>query len=491
MKPFLDKDFLLSTETAKKLYHEIAEQLPILDYHCHLDPREIYEDRRFENITQVWLGGDHYKWRLMRSFGIEEKYITGDAADREKFQAWAETLALAVGNPLYHWSHLELKNYFGFEGPLTPENAEAVWTLCNAQLAKPEFSARNLLLRSKVEVLCTTDDPADSLEWHRKLAGDDKTSPACRGGGAASRPVEGSIPSEAAAFPVQVLPSYRPDKALGIEKADYLAYLARLSAAADCKIGSFASLVDALQRRLDFFVSLGCRVSDHGLAAVPFAPAAPDIVEYIFQKRLAGVLPSALEEKQFKTALLVELGRAYHAKGVVMQLHFGVIRDLSRRVYRALGPDAGIDAIGDQASISELAAFLNALDETGQLPKTVLYSLNPNDNTAIETVMGAFQTGEARGKLQHGSAWWFNDHKRGMQAQLESLAAEGHLATFVGMLTDSRSFLSCARHEYFRRIFCDLLGAWVENGEYPDDKALLTRIVRGVCYDNAGAYFGF
>ena len=486
MRPFLDKDFLLSTETAKKLYHEIAEQLPILDYHCHLDPREIYEDRRFENITQVWLGGDHYKWRLMRSFGIEEKYITGDATDREKFQAWAETLALAVGNPLYHWTHLELKNYFGFEGPLTPENAEAVWTLCNAQLAKPEFSARNLLLRSKVEVIRTTDDPADSLKWHRKLAGDDKTSPACRGGGPASRPVEGSIPSEAAAFPVKVLPSYRPDKALGLEKPDYLDYLARLGGPQ-----SFRALVDALKDRLDYFVSLGCRVSDHGLAAVPFAPAAEDLVEHIFQNRLAGVLPSALEEKQFKTALLVELGRAYHAKGVVMQLHFGVIRDLSKRVYRRLGPDAGIDSIGDQASISELAAFLNALDETGQLPKTVLYSLNPNDNTAVETVMGAFQTGEARGKLQHGSAWWFNDHKRGMQAQLESLAAEGHLATFVGMLTDSRSFLSCARHEYFRRILCDLLGAWVENGEYPDDKALLTRIVRGVCYDNAGAYFGF
>ncbi len=283
-----------------------------------------------------------------------------------------------------------------------------------------------------------------------------------------------------------ILPSYRPDKALSLEKPDYLDYLTRLGGPQ-----SFRALVKVLKDRLDFFVSLGCRVSDHGLAAVPYAEASSEGIEAIFQNRLAGKLPSALEEKQFKTALLVELGRAYHAKGVVMQLHFGVIRDLSRRVYRALGPDAGIDAIGDQASISELAAFLNALDKTGQLPKTVLYSLNPNDNTAIETVMGAFQTGEARGKLQHGSAWWFNDHKRGMQAQLESLAAEGHLATFVGMLTDSRSFLSCARHEYYRRIFCDLLGAWVENGEYPDDKALLTRIVRGVCYDNAGAYFGF
>ena len=461
MRPFMDKDFLLTTPTAQKLYHETAASCPIIDYHCHLNPQEIFEDRRFENITQVWLGGDHYKWRLMRSFGVDERFITGDAPDREKFQKWAETLSLAIGNPLYHWSHLELKNYFGFEGHLAPENAEEVWKLCNEKLAQPEFSARNLILRSKVEVICTTDDPADSLEWHRRLAG-------------------------AASFPVKVLPSFRPDKAMCLEKPDYLDYLVRLYSPE-----SFKALVDVLKQKLDFFVSLGCRVSDHGLAAVPFAPVPEDVVDHIYQNRLAGILPSALEEKMFKTALLVELGRAYHARGVVMQLHFGVIRDNSRRVFTALGPDAGMDSIGDQASIAELAAFLNALDETGELPKTVIYSLNPNDNAAIESVMGAFQTGEARGKLQHGSAWWFNDHKRGIQAQLESLAAEGHLATFVGMLTDSRSFLSYARHEYFRRILCDLIGAWVENGEYPDDLALLTAIVKGICRDNAKAYFGF
>ena len=476
MRPFMDKDFLLSTETAKKLYHGVAEPLPIVDYHCHLDPREIWEDRRFENITRVWLEGDHYKWRLMRSFGVEERFITGDASDREKFQKWAEALSLAIGNPLYHWSHLELKNYFGFEGHLTPENAEEVWTLCNAQLAKPEFSARNLILRSNVEVVCTTDDPADGLEWHQRLAGAHSVRPRAIN----DRPYGGET-----TFPVKVLPTFRPDKALGLEKPDYLDYLTRLGSPQ-----SFRALADALKDRLDFFVSLGCRVSDHGLAAVPFAPAAEDVVERIYRNRLAGILPSALEEKMFKTALLVELGKAYHARGVVMQLHFGVIRDLSKRVYRQLGPDAGVDSIGDQASIAELAAFLNALDETDELPKTILYSLNPNDNTAIETVMGAFQTGEARGKLQHGSAWWFNDHKRGMQAQLESLAAEGHLAAFIGMLTDSRSFLSYARHESFRRVLCDLLGAWVENGEYPDDEALLTRIVHGICCDNARAYFG-
>ena len=459
MKQFMDREFLLTNDTAKHLYHELAASLPIIDYHCHLDPREIYEDRHFDNVTQLWLGGDHYKWRLMRSFGVDERSVTGEATDREKFQAWAEALSLAAGNPLYHWSHLELKNYFGFDGHLTPENAEQVWQLCGEKLSQPDFSARNLILRSKVEAICTTDDPADSLEWHQKLRQTD--------------------------FPVKVLPSFRPDKALGIEKQDYLAYLARLGSPA-----SFAALTEALRARLDQFTELGCRVTDHGMDHVPYAPAEPAQIEAIYQKRLGGRMPTALETEQFKTALLLALGRAYHAKGLVMQLHFGVIRDLSKRVFRQLGPDAGIDAIGDQAPITKLAAFLNALDGTGELPKTILYSLNPNDNAAIETVMGAFQTGEARGKLQHGSAWWFNDHKNGMRAQLESLAAEGHLATFVGMLTDSRSFLSYARHEYFRRIVCDLIGTWVENGEYPNDETLLKQLVQGICHDNAAAYFG-
>ena len=457
MKAFMDKDFLLSSETAKHLYHDYVSSMPIIDYHCHLDPREIYEDRQFENITQVWLGGDHYKWRLMRSAGVDERNITGDATDREKFQKWAETLGLAAGNPLYHWSHLELRNYFGYTGILNGDTAEEVWELCNEKLK--DLSARKLILDSRVKALCTTDDPADSLEWHQKIAAD-------------------------ASFDVKVLPSFRPDKALGIEKADYLSYLQRLG-----EIKSFAQLVDVLKQRLVFFVSLGCRVSDHGMEGVPYAPAAEVEIEAIFRRRLAGELPGAQEQKQFKTALLLELGREYHRLGVVMQLHFGVIRDNSHRVFRALGPDAGIDSIGDQPSIKELAAFLGALDDTGELPKTILYSLNPNDNAALVTVMGAFQTGEAVGKVQHGSAWWFNDHKSGMIDQLTTLAADGYLAGFVGMLTDSRSFLSYARHEYFRRILCELLGSWVENGEYPSDEKALQTIVEGICYRNAARFF--
>lgn len=455
----MDNDFLLSTDTAKHLYHDIAANLPIIDYHCHLSPQEIYKDHEFENITQVWLGSDHYKWRLMRSAGVEERYITGNATDREKFQKWAETLGYAIGNPLYHWSHLELRNYFGYEGTLSGDTAEEVWNLCNEKLSAGGMSARKLIKGSRVQALCTTDDPADSLEWHKKLAAD---------------------PS----FDCKVLPSFRPDKALGIEKADYLEYLSRLG-----EIRSYKQLVDILKERLAFFVSLGCRVSDHGMEAVPCAPATQVDLEAIFQKRLSGILPTPLEQEQFKTALLLELGKEYHRLGVVMQLHFGVIRDNSHRVFRALGPDAGIDSIGDQPSIKELAAFLGMLDDTDELPKTILYSLNPNDNAALVSVIGAFQTSEAVGKVQHGSAWWFNDHKKGMTEQLSTLAAEGYLAGFVGMLTDSRSFLSYPRHEYFRRILCERIGSWVENGEYPNDEKALKTIVEGICYYNAKRYF--
>ena len=459
MKAFMDKDFLLSTETAKHLYHDYAAPLPIIDYHCHLNPQEIWEDRQFENITQVWLGGDHYKWRLMRSAGVDERYITGDASDREKFQKWAETIGLAIGNPLYHWSHLELRNYFDYTGVLNGDTAGEVWDLCNARLKSPDMSARNLIIGSNVKALCTTDDPADTLEWHKKIAEDES-------------------------FRVKVLPSYRPDRALGIEKPDYPEYLSRLG-----EIQSFRQLANVLKERLAFFVSLGCRVSDHGVEAVPYAEASEGTVENIFQRRLAGQLPTTQEEKQFKTALLLELGREYHRLGVVMQLHFGVIRNNSQRIFKALGPDAGVDSIGETASVKELAAFLNALDETSELPKTILYSLNPNDNTAIETVMGCFQTGEAVGKVQHGSAWWFNDHLIGMRDQMRSLASEGFLAGFVGMLTDSRSFLSYPRHEYFRRILCDLAGSWVENGEFANDEKTLKTIIEGICVKNAEKYF--
>ena len=463
MKRFMDADFLLSTETAKRLYHETAEQLPIIDYHCHLSPKEIAEDKRFSSITELWLGGDHYKWRLMRSFGIEERYITGDASDREKFRAWAQTLGTAIGNPLYHWSHMELMEYFGYDGVLNEQTADAVFDLCNEKLKEPDFSARNLILRSNVEALCTTDDPADSLEWHKQIAD--------------------------SGFAVKVLPSFRPDKALGIEKPDWASYLDTLETAAQMEIGTFADLCEALRRRADVFDALGCRVSDHGLAAVPYASASSETVEAIFQKRREGETLTAQETAQFKMALLLFLGRTYAKLGWVMQLHFGVLRDNAKRVYAALGPDAGIDSIGDAVSISDLAAFLNALDETDELPKTILYSLNPNDNTALATVMGAFQRGGTKGKLQLGSAWWFNDHKDGIRNQLSAFASEGHLATFVGMLTDSRSFLSYPRHAYFRRILCDLLGEWVENGEFPNDEKALDRIVRGISFDNARKYF--
>jgi glucuronate isomerase len=458
----MDADFLLQTDTAKRLYHDVAAKCPIIDYHCHLSPKEIAEDKRFLSITELWLGGDHYKWRLMRSFGVAERFITGDASDREKFRKWAETLSLAIGNPLYHWSHLELKNYFGYDGVLNGETADAVFDLCNEKLRDPAFSARNLILRSDVAALCTTDDPADSLEWHRQIAD--------------------------SGFTVKVLPSFRPDKALGIEKADWLSYLDRLSESAGVFVHTFSELCEALRLRADVFDVHGCRVSDHGLAAVPYAPASSETVEAIFQKRRDGEAISAQEIAQFKTALLLFLGRTYARLGWVMQLHFGVIRDNAKRVYRTLGPDVGVDSIGDTVSISDLAAFLNALDETNELPKTILYSLNPNDNAALATVMGCFQR-DVPGKLQLGSAWWFNDHKKGMQTQLIDLAAEGHLATFVGMLTDSRSFLSYARHEYFRRILCDLLGTWVEDGEFPNDEKTLDRIVRGISFDNARRYF--
>lgn len=464
MKAFMDKDFLLSSETARHLYHDYAAALPIIDYHCHLSPKEIYEDRKFENITQVWLGGDHYKWRLMRSAGVEERYVTGDASDREKFQKWAETIGLAIGNPLYHWSHLELRNYFGYQGVLNGDTAEEVWQLCNAKLAQPDMSARKLITGSNVKALCTTDDPADSLEWHKKLK------------------EEG--------FEVQVLPTFRPDQALSIEKPGYLDYLKTLAEAAGEEIHCFNCLKKVLKKRLDAFGDLGCRLSDHGMEAVRYVPAEKDEIFGIFKRRLEGQLPTAEEAGMFRSALLLFLGREYAQRGWAMQLHFGVIRNNSQRVFQALGPDAGVDSIGDAASVKELAAFLNALDETGELPKTILYSLNPNDNAAIETVMGCFQTGEAVSKLQHGSGWWFNDHKQGMIEQMTSLANEGYLAGFVGMLTDSRSFLSYARHEYFRRILCDLVGSWVENGEYPNDEKALKQIVEGICVRNAERYFG-
>ena len=467
MKAFMDKDFLLETDTAKKLYHDFAETTPILDYHCHINPREIAEDRQFDNITQVWLGGDHYKWRFMRSCGVEEKYITGDASDYEKFCKWAECLGKAIGNPLFHWSHLELRKYFGYTGVLSKKTADEVWNLCNAKLKEPSMSVRNLIKQSNVTLICTTDDPIDTLEWHKAIAEDDS-------------------------FDVLVLPAWRPDKAMNIEKPDFAAYVAKLAAAAGVEsIATFDELKAALTNRMEFFASMGCNVSDHGLEFVMYAPASEEKVAAIFSKRLGGEVLTKDEETQYKTAFMLFMGRECHRLNWTMQLHYGCKRDNNKLMYEKLGPDTGYDCINNYAPSAQMADFLNALNVTDQLPRTILYSLNPNDNQSIGTILGCFQDSTAVAKIQQGSAWWFNDHKTGMIDQMISLANLGNLSGFVGMLTDSRSFLSYTRHEYFRRILCNLIGNWVENGEFPADMDILEEIVKGISYYNAVRYFGF
>lgn len=466
MKAFMDQDFLLATPTAQKLYHDYAAKMPVLDYHCHINPREIAEDRQFENITQVWLGGDHYKWRFMRSCGVDEFYITGGASDKEKFMKWAECVGKAIGNPLYHWSHLELQRYFGYNGALSAKTAEEVWELCNKKLADPSMSVRNLIKQSNVTLICTTDDPIDSLEWHKMIAED-------------------------TSFDVKVLPAWRPDKAMNIEKPEYLDYLAKLSEVSGVAIKTFEDLKAALSNRMDFFASMGCSVSDHALEYVMYAPATTDEIEAIFAKRMAGESVSREEELKFKTAFMMFVGSEYNKRDWAMQLHYGCKRDNNTTMYQKLGPDTGYDCINNYAPSMQMADFLNAMNETGGLPRTILYSLNPNDNQAIGTILGCFQDSTAVAKIQQGSAWWFNDHKVGMQDQMISLANLGNLSGFVGMLTDSRSFLSYTRHEYFRRIMCNLIGGWVENGEFPEDYDILGDIVKNISYNNAINYFKF
>lgn len=466
MQPFMDKDFILRTPTARELYHDVAAKMPILDYHCHINPQEIADDRQFENITQVWLGGDHYKWRQMRSNGVDEYYITGNAPDREKFQKWAETLDKAIGNPLFHWSHLELQRYFDYHGVLGADTAEEVWHLCNEKLKQKDMSVRNLIRRSNVTLLCTTDDPADTLEWHKKIAED-------------------------STFEVKVLPAWRPDKAMNLEKPDYKEYLAKLGNMAGVEINSFAALQDALKKRMAFFDSMGCKVSDHALEYVMYIPASDNELEAIFAKRLSGETISREEELKFKTGFMLFVGAEYSRMGWAMQLHYGCKRDNNTDMYELLGPDTGYDCINNYAPSSQTADFLNALNQSHALPKTIIYSLNPHDDEAIGTILGCFQNADAVGKIQQGSAWWFNDNKTGMIKQMTSLANLGLLGNFIGMLTDSRSFLSYPRHEYFRRILCDLLGGWVEDGEYPKDMKKLSAIVKGISYNNAVNYFGF
>ena len=463
----MDKDFLLTTETARPLYHDVAAKCPIIDYHCHLQPREIYEDVKYENITHVLLGGDHYKWRLMRCAGVPEKYITGkDTTDYEKFCKWAEVIGKAIGNPLYHWSHLELRNYFGYQGALSAKTADEVWNLCKEKLQSEGYSARGLISMSNVETVCTTDNPIDTLEYHQKLAAD---------------------PS----FKTTVLPAWRPDQAIDLEKPAYLDYLAKLEEAAGMKIVSFSDLEKALSIRMDYFADNGCCLSDHGINYVPCVPADRKEIESIFASRLAGQMPSANEIAKFKTECLFFFARQYKQRGWTMQLHYGCQRNNNPRMMAKLGPDTGYDAIDDFTPAAQLSAFLGTLEGENMLPKTIVYSLNPNDNQAIDSILGCFQNDEAVSKLQHGSGWWFNDHFQGMIDQMTSLANLGYLAGFVGMLTDSRSFLSYPRHEYFRRILCRLLGEWVEDGRYPADMELLGEIVQAISYGNAKKYFNF
>lgn len=461
----INDNFLLKTPTAKLLYEKYAKDMPIIDYHCHINPKEIYEDKRFDSITDLWLGGDHYKWRMIRSNGVPEDEITGNASKYTKFLRFAEALSKAIGNPMYHWTHLELKRYFGYGGVLNAETAPEVYKLCNERLKDADMSARGIVEKSNVKMIGTTDDPADSLEWHVKLKADKS-------------------------FKTKVLPSFRPDRATNVEKDGYREYVELLGEAAEMKIESFEDLKIALTKRLDFFCGLGCKASDHGLDYMVYSPASDDELEAIFKKAMSGEKASSEEAEKIKTAVLLHLGREYSKRDIVMQLHFGVQRNVNTRIFNTIGADTGFDCIMTKDNSRALSGLLNALDIDDALPKTIVYSLNPHDNEMIDTVIGSFQGVEAAGKIQHGSAWWFSDTKSGMEAQLKSLANLSILGNFVGMLTDSRSFLSYTRHEYFRRILCAVIGDWVENGEYPFDEKALGEIVSGISYNNAEKYFG-
>lgn len=460
MKKFMDKDFLLSSDTSKKLFHEYAEQLPIIDYHCHLSPAEILADKKYRNITELWLGGDHYKWRAMRSNGVDEYFITGEASDYEKFEKWAEVMPKLIGNPLYHWTHLELQRYFDIYEPLSPATCEDIWERCNKRLET--LSARKCIELMNVKYIYTTDDPCDSLEHHKALADENA--------------------------PFKMLPAWRPDKAVNIDKSGFPEYIASLSAACGFEISDFEALKRALSQRMEHFHALGCRNSDHGLDYIVSEDTA--FAEEALRKALSGETVSKIEADSYKTALLLFLSKEYSRLGWVMQLHYGAVRNVNPNMFAKLGPDTGYDAIwGSSECGLRLGGLLGKMEIAGHLPKTIIYSLNPVDNAQIGTIIGCFQNSDAMGKLQQGCAWWFNDSLKGMREQLTSLASLSVLGNFVGMVTDSRSFLSYTRHEYFRRIICELLGSWVENGEYPEDYDALGAMIRGICYYNAVEFF--
>ncbi|WGE57398.1 glucuronate isomerase [Actinobacillus equuli] len=466
MKQFMCEDFLLSNDIARELYHNYAKDQPIFDYHCHLSPKEIAENRQFKDLSEIWLEGDHYKWRAMRSAGISENLITGNASNYEKYQAWAKTVPQCIGNPIYHWTHLELRRPFGLTNILfSPKTEKQIWDECNEMLQQPEFSARGIMQQMNVKLSGTTDDPIDSLEYH-KIIKDDPN------------------------FDIEVVPSFRPDKAFKIELPAFNDYMQQLGNVSNVNINSFSDLQKALLKRIEHFDLHGCKSADHGIEILQFAPIPEEVVlDKILQKRLENKPLLEQEIAQFTTAVLVWLASEYCKRNWVMQLHIGALRNNNTRMFKLLGADSGFDSIADLTYASQLSHLLDSMDQTNQLPKTILYCLNPRDNEMIASMIGNFQTGGIAGKIQFGSGWWFNDQKDGMERQLQQLSQLGLLSQFVGMLTDSRSFLSYTRHEYFRRILCEMIGTWVVKGEAPNDIELLGNMLKNICYHNAKNYF--
>jgi glucuronate isomerase len=465
MTNFIEEDFLLENSFAKELYERYAKDMPIIDYHCHLPVKDIAQDRQFKNLTEIWIAGDHYKWRAMRALGIEEKYITGNSSDEEKFQKWAETIPYTMRNPLYHWTHLELQRYFGITDLLTEKNAKKIYNQCNSLLATQAYSTRNLLKKMNVKVVCTTDDPADDLKHHKKIAED--------------------------GFEVKVLPTFRPDGLLNIENDDFAAYLKRIGNQTKIDIKDFDSLIKAVASRIEYFHQHGCRLSDHGLERMLAEDFSKDEIDNLLKKKLAGESLTVKESEKYQSALLLKLGSLYAEKNWTMQLHLGPVRDTNSKLLNQIGKDAGVDSIGDLNQAKPLAKFLDTLNKNEDLPKTILYNVNPSDNEVMATMAGNFMSDSRKGKIQHGSAWWFLDQKDGMEKQLNSLSNMGLISCFVGMLTDSRSFLSVPRHEYFRRVLCNLFGKDIDNKELPEDIEWIGKIIQDICYYNAESYFEF